>query len=130
MFDLKDEPGSVSAFVVGLILIFIACAGLAVDGGRVITAKVRVSDQAENAARVGAQAVTDIRLGVPTVDRPSAIRLVRRFLASSGAKGSVSANRIEVCVTVEESVHTTLLALIGVGDRHVGTERCARPVTE
>lgn len=125
-----DERGSVSALVVGLLMAFASCAGLAVDGGRVISAKVRVSDEAENAARFGAQAVTNLRLGVPVVDEIRAIRTGRDFLDSLGASGVVSASRLEVCVVVREIVPMTLLSLVGVDSREVATRRCARPIME
>ena len=125
-----DERGSVSALVVGLVMSFVACAGLAVDGGRVISAKGRVSDEAENTARFGAQAVTNLRLGVPVVDEIRAIRTGRDFLNSLGASGVVSASRLEVCVVVRETVPMTLLSLVGVDSREVATRRCARPIME
>ena len=130
MSQLRDDRGSVSAFVLGLVMTFVACAGLAVDGGRVISARIRAADRAENAARVGAQAVTNIRLGIPRVDQQDAVRLARKFLLASGAHGSVTANGVEVCVIVNASVPMTLLALIGTTPRRVAVERCARPVTE
>lgn len=126
----RDDRGSITALVVGLVMTFIACAGLAVDGGRLVTAKVRVSDRAENAARLGAQAVTNLRLGVPVVEERRAIRIAGDFLRSLGASGSVDANRFEVCVTIREEVEMTLLDLVGVGSRSVGGRRCARPIME
>lgn len=126
----SDDRGSVTAFVVGLVMIFIACAGLAVDGGRLVTAKVRVSDRAENAARLGAQAVTNLRLGVPVVEERRAIRIAGDFLRSLGTSGSVDANQFEVCVMIREEIDMTLLDLVGVGSRSVGGRRCARPIME
>lgn len=126
----NDDRGSVTAFIVGLVMTFIACAGLAVDGGRLVTAKVRTSDRAENAARLGAQAVTGIRLGVPIVEQRRAVRIASDFLRSVGASGSVDANRFEVCVTIREQVGMTLLDLVGVDSRPVRGRRCARPITE
>lgn len=130
MSHLRDDRGSVSAFVLGLVMTFVACAGLAIDGGRMISARIRAADRAENAARVGAQAVTNIRLGIPRVDQQSAVRLAHKFLVTSGAHGSVTANGVEVCVSVNARVPMTLLALIGTTPRRVAVERCARPVTE
>jgi len=126
----NDETGSVSALVVGLLMSFIACAGLAVDGGRMISAKVRVSDQAENAARTGAQALTNLRLGVPAIDRLKAAALAKEYLGALGSSGNVETTRVDVCVTVRESVDMTLLALIGVSARQITTRRCAQPVME
>ena len=126
----NDERGSVSALVVGLLMSFVACAGLAVDGGRLISAKVRVSDKAENAARFGAQALTNLRLGIPAIDRPKAASLAKEFLGELGSSGHVETTRVDVCVTVRESVDMTLLALIGVDARQITTRRCAQPVME
>lgn len=130
MFREIDDRGSISALVVGLLMSFIACAGLALDGGRIVATKVRSSDRAENAARVGAQALTNIRLGVHKIDAPEAVRLVRRFLSSTGSSGSVTASDLEVCVVVSEKVKMSVLSLVGVAHRHVSTERCARPIME
>lgn len=126
----RDEVGSVSALVIGLALTFVACAGLSVDGGRLVSAKTRVSDRAENAARVGAQAVTNLRLGVPVVDQRHAVSTAGEYLGSLGGSGVVEATRFEVCVSVRESVGMTLLSLIGVRERTISTRRCARPVME
>jgi Putative Flp pilus-assembly TadE/G-like len=125
-----DDRGSITALVVGLVMTFVACAGLAVDGGRLVTAKVRASDRAENAARLGAQAVTGLRLGVPEVDERRAVRIAGEFLESFGASGNVEANRYEVCVTIREQVEMTLLGLVGVSSKSVGGHRCARPIME
>ncbi len=125
-----DDRGSITALVLGLVMTFVACAGLAVDGGRLVTAKVRASDRAENAARLGAQAVTGLRLGVPEVDERRAVRIAGEFLESFGASGNIEANRYEVCVTVREQVEMTVLGLVGVGSKSVGGHRCARPIME
>jgi Flp pilus assembly protein TadG len=47
----QTERGSITAFVAVLAITFIACAGLAVDGGRLVAARVQLADHAENAAR-------------------------------------------------------------------------------
>ena len=73
----KHDDGFISAFVVSLTMTFIVCAGLAIDGGRVVAARIKVADTAENAARAGAQALTDLRTGAPRIDAPQAIRLTQ-----------------------------------------------------
>ena len=126
----NDDTGSVSALVLGLLMSFIACAGLAIDGGRLVAKRIQVADHAENAARVGAQAVTDIRTGVPRVDSQQAVKITQKFLSKSLMTGYVTANKLEVCVVVRENVPMSMLALIGVRDRVVTAERCARPISE
>ena len=128
--DRETDQGSISALVVGLVMTFIACAGLAVDGGRMVAARIRVSDQAENAARTGAQALTDIRLGVPRIEPRRATRLAAAYLSSLGARGVVRASDKEICVTVSESQPMTLLALVGVGLKTATSTRCARSIRE
>lgn len=126
----RTDGGSVSALVVGLVMTFIACAGLAVDGGRMVAARIRVSDQAENAARTGAQALTDIRLGVPRIEPRRATRLASAYLSSLGASGTIRSSDKEICVTVSEARAMTLLALVGVGPKQATSTRCARAVRE
>lgn len=126
----RTDRGSVSALVVGLVMTFVACAGLAVDGGRMVAAKVRVSDHAENAARTGAQALTDIRLGVPRIEPRRAARLASAYLSSLGARGTVRVSDKEICVTVSEAHPMTLLALVGVGPKTATSTRCARAIRE
>ena len=122
------DGGFISAFVVSLTMTFIVCSGLAIDGGRVVAAKIKVADTAENAARAGAQAMTDLRTGVPRIDVPQAIRFSQSYLRSIQSQGRIEANRIEVCVTVNAVEKMTLLRLAGVETRTVSATRCAQPV--
>lgn len=126
----QDVRGSISAFVVSLTMTFMVCAGLAIDGGRIIAAKIRAGDNAENAARAGAQALTDIRSGVPRVDPPRATRIASAYLETTGSQGRIEASRLEVCVTVRSIETMTLLQLVGVDSRQVAATRCAQPITE
>ncbi|MEI8322762.1 MAG: pilus assembly protein TadG-related protein [Actinomycetes bacterium] len=124
----KHDDGFISAFVVSLTMTFIVCAGLAIDGGRVVAARIKVADTAENAARAGAQALTDLRTGAPRIDAPQAIRLSQSYLRSVQTQGRVEANRIEVCVTISAVEQMSLLRLAGIETRTVTATRCAQPV--
>lgn len=125
-----DVRGSISAFVVSLTMTFMVCAGLAIDGGRIVAAKIRAGDMAENAARAGAQALTNIRSGIPRVDPPRATRIASAYLETTGSRGRVEASRLEVCVTVRSTETMTMLQLVGVGSRQVAATRCAQPIAE
>lgn len=57
----KFQDGVVTAFVVGLLMTFIVCAGLGVDGGRLVAVRLSLADHAENAARLAAQELTSLR---------------------------------------------------------------------
>ena len=75
------ECGVISAFVLGLMMTFVVCAGLGVDGGRLVANHIELADHAENAARVGAQELTDLRTGEPTIDPNQARYSVSNYLA-------------------------------------------------
>ena len=124
-----DDCGSITAFVVMLAMTFVACAGLAVDGGRMVAAKVQLADQAENAARAGTQEITGLRTGDPQVDVERAISTAQDFMTRHEIHGQVVATASAVTVTTSRVVSMSLLSLFGVGSRLVTAQRIARPVT-
>ena len=124
-----EDSGSITAFVVMLLMTFVACAGLAVDGGRMVAAKVQLADQAENAARAGTQEITALRTGDPRIDPKRAISTAQDFMIRHQIRGQVSATAFEVTVTTTRVVSMSLLGLFGVGSRLMSAQRSARPVT-
>ena len=125
----QTERGSITAFVAVLAITFIACAGLAVDGGRLVAARVQLADHAENAARAGAQEVTSLRSGEPDIDASEARSTAAAYLRSWGVSGEVSATTEEVTVSVRRVVPMSILGLFGVGSRMVSAQRSAKAVT-
>lgn len=113
-----DDRGSASAFVVGLVVALLVVAGLVSDAGRAVNARVAAVDDAEQAARVGANQLdlTTMRGGgTPRIDTVRATSEVLDFLAARGyatSRASVSADVDAVTVTVRRDVPTTLLQLI------------------
>ena len=112
-----------------LAMTFVACAGLAVDGGRLVAAKVQLADQAENTARAGTQEIMGLRTGDPKVDVDKAISTAQDFMTLHQIHGQVSATESEVTVTTTRVVPMSLLKLFGVGSRLISAQRSARPVT-
>jgi uncharacterized membrane protein len=86
---LAVESGVVSAFALGLMMTFVVCAGLGVDGGRLVANRMELVDHAENAARVGAQELTDLRTGEPTLDENQARNSASNYLATNNVEGEV-----------------------------------------
>lgn len=111
------EEGRVSAFVAVLMFGLLALAGLGLDGGLALAAKVRATGQAESAARAGAQAI-DLgayrATGALRLVPAEADELAHRFLDGLGADGTVTATADTVTVTVTTSQRTQLLSLIGI----------------
>jgi hypothetical protein len=127
---VRDESGRVTAFVVILSAACLLCAGLVLDGGLALAAKVRAIGQAEEAARAGAQ---QLDLGVyrdtsaVTLQPAAAIAAARRYLASVGASGTatITGNTVNVVVTADQP--TQLLGMIGISEITVAGAGHAEP---
>ena len=122
------DRGIFTSFVVILVLSFVFAAGLAVDGGRLVAARVDAADHAENAARVGAQQVTLLRLGWRLLDPVAAKSAAVEYLDQHGIDGEVTVGLRTVTVTVHVTQATTLLRLVGISTRNVTAVRTARLV--
>lgn len=119
------DRGSMTVFVVGLVLSFVVAAGLAVDGGRLVAARIAVSDHAENAARVGAQRVGALRSGRRILVVGTARAAALEYLASQGLTGEVTVGARAITVTTRINQPTTILRLVGVTERTVTATRSA-----
>jgi hypothetical protein len=126
----RAEQGRVSAFVVVLTLGLMALAGLGLDGGLALAAKVRATGQAESAARAGAQAVdldTYRATSAIRLDSARARELAQKYLGEAGATGTVSVSGDTVSVEVTDTRPTQLLSLIGVVEIHAHGRGSAHP---
>lgn len=131
------ERGMAALFVIGMSLLLLVCAGLVVDGGLAINARMRVADDAEQAARVGADSIDVgvLRAGGTiqvneSLARDRAAAYLRdrgyatdQFLVEVRADGSVE-------VTVEDTTATLLLGLVNVHRYDVGAGAVAEPQTD
>lgn len=124
------DAGSVTGFVVVIATLFLALAGLAVDGARIVAAKMTAADHAENAARAGAQEVDALRDGGFALDPAGAVNAASAYLASVGASGDVFVTAGRVTVTVTVVVDTTLLRVAGVSSKRVSATRSSDPVSQ
>jgi len=107
----------VSAFVVIFTTALVVMAGLVLDGGLALSAKVQAIDDAQAAARAGAQAI-DIPLyratGQITLDPTQATADTQHYLARIGESGTVRVEGDQVTVTVAISQHTQILSIAGI----------------
>jgi Flp pilus assembly protein TadG len=122
-----DERGQVTAFVVVFVMALLLFAGLVLDGGLVLAAKRRAVNEAEAAARAGAQAL-DLAAyratGAVVLDPGQARRSARQYLEATGHEGEVSVGSDEVAVTVRFSQPMQILGIGGLGSVGVvGTGR-------
>ena len=114
----RGESGQTIAFVVGITLALLLLIGLTVDGGRILSARERALDEAQEAARVGAQQLDQAALhvsGVTIINQTEATRAVQAYLRATGDTGSVSVQGTDVQVSVQHSLGMDILSLVGIG---------------
>ena len=107
-----------TAFVAVFAVALIAVAGLVVDGGYMLAGRRAAFDEAEAAARAGAQAIDEdsLRRGGSVVVQPDEARQrVADYLAGTGHEGTVEVNGDSVTVHVRVIQQPIILGLFGVG---------------
>jgi len=114
----RDERGSAAAFVVGMTITLVVVAGLVVDGGGALNARMTLADDVEAAAVAGAQATDELRLRGPerdlVIDHAEAKQRALEVLAGRGYERIVVvATDDYVRVTAHDTVQTKMLLLIG-----------------
>ena len=121
----RGERGQVIAFLVVMTAGFIAIAGLVDDGGRALSGRVRALDEAQAAARAGAQQINLALLredGSVELDAPAAVQAADQYLATVGDAGVVTVSGNSVHVTVTVNVPTQILGAFGVTNLTVSAE--------
>lgn len=116
------EGGQVTPFVVIMVTALLMVAGLVLDGGLALAAKVQAIDEAQEAARAGAQQLDlavyrDTGQVVLVPDRAAAA--ARAYLAATSnpdaPAATVTVTGDRVAVTVVRRQRTQLLSVIGTG---------------
>jgi Flp pilus assembly protein TadG len=112
------EAGSVTAMVAILTIGLLLLVGLVYDGGRILTAKRRAINTAEQAARAGAQEVSiaSVRAGGRhRLDPPAAQAAALAYLSQAGYSGTARVRADAIDVDVAWSQPTIILHLTGTG---------------
>ena len=110
MTHLSDERGSITGFVAVVAFALVMVAGMAYDGGQVIHAHSAARNDAEQAARAGAQQIDITHLrqtNEPRLDPAEAESAALDYLAQVGATGTVVVDDADITVTVTriQSLH-------------------------
>lgn len=131
---LRDERGTASAFVVGMAVTLLACAGLVVDGGTALNARMKLADDVEQAARAGAQEIDETALrgpGVLQLDAQAAATRARGYISSLGySNAGVTVAGDSITVSADDTVSTRLLGLVGINNFDVSASATAEAVTQ
>lgn len=125
---MNTSRGSLSALTTCLILAAITLVGLVFDGGAGINEYMRLSDIAENAARIGAQEIKGIRAGEAQIDVRSAKNSSQKYLQLHDVTGTVDATSDAVVVEVYGSAKFQILGIVGLRGRRIHVLRSAHLV--
>jgi hypothetical protein len=128
---LRPDSGQVTAFVVVMAAALVLMTGLVLDGGLTLAARERALDQAQEAARAGAQAVNLAvyrQDGDLVLDPARAVADASAYLASIGAAGTATAAGGLVTVTVTVVQPMQVLSAAGLHAVTVTATASAAPV--
>ncbi|NCX05140.1 MAG: hypothetical protein EBW68_05095 [Actinobacteria bacterium] len=117
--------GSLSAVVICIAFACMSLAGLAFDGGRVVSSYMAMSDAAQNAARLGGQQLVGIREGNPHIDRELATSAMRTYLAARTLSGKFDIQETRATVEISQKIPMRILGIIGISDRTIRVSRSA-----
>jgi len=124
-----DDRGQVTAFVVAVVLALFVMGGLVIDGGYTLAARRRAIDEANEAARAGAQAVdvAEYRAtGILTLDPVAAVVAAEAYLYATGHAGAVTVAGDRVQVRVSITQPTALMQIVGIRNLTVSGRGAAR----
>lgn len=128
---VSGDAGAASLWMIfGTIIVFAIC-GLLFDGGALINGKQRAINDAESAARAGAQAVDVAAVytddGSRQLDPVQAEVRAHAFLDAQGWTGTVQADATQITVTVSRTQSLTFLQTFGLGERTITGSATSRP---
>lgn len=130
----RGERGAATAFIVGMAVTLLACAGLVVDGGSALNARMKLADDAEQAARAGAQELDQGALrdsGVVRVDVTAAQQRAVAFMTARGyTVERVLVQGDSVTVAASDVVDAQLLTIIGIRTFSIEATATADAVTQ
>lgn len=125
--DHRNEDGSITAFVALLLVALMAMLGLVVDGGSALSAHQAAADEAEQAARAGAGAlsVDALRTGSLRLDPVNAVSAAEVFTRAAGHPGTASVQGGVVTVQIHYRVPTAVLGIVGITSLPVSAQASA-----
>jgi hypothetical protein len=125
-----DEGGQFLVMTVIFMTMFLALAGLVVDGGSYLNAKDAAATEAAQAARAGAGALdpNQLHAGALGVDPSQAVAAAESAMTAAGHPGTawVIGNTVYTHISYEQ--RTQLLSIIGITTMHVDVTESAANV--
>ena len=117
----RSEQGSVTVFVVGILLALVVLGGLVFDGGAIIAGHREADAEAEGAARAAAEQISipALRSGQVQLMSNQATSAAQQYLRHYGHNGTVGIEGDTVTVTVTYPINMQVLNLIGISTKTV-----------
>ena len=121
------QEGSITAFLAFFAVALFALMGLVLDGGNAMNAQQAAYDEAEQAARAGAGAlsVDGLRAGSIAIDTQAAIAAAQAYTVNSGHPGTASVADGKVTVNVRYRIPTSILGIVGISTLSVSATASA-----
>ncbi len=112
----QSDNGSITAFVALLLVAMFALMGLVLDGGAALSAQQAAVDEAEQAARAGAGAlsVDALRAGSIQIDQVAAVAAAEDFTVAAGHAGTATVSAGVVRVEIHYRIPTDILGMVGI----------------
>lgn len=113
-----DRGSAIVAYMLVMVVVLFAFAGLVLDGGAALTARGQAADTAQQAARAGADALDSgsLRSGALQADPSAAAAAAQAVLSAAGVDGQVEVAGSQVTVTAHVSRPTAILSMVGVSE--------------
>jgi Flp pilus assembly protein TadG len=127
---LRSDTGAATVWMIMGTLIVLAVCGLVFDGGLLISGTRKATNDAETAARAGAQALDVGAIygdGTHRLNTAAAVNEANAFLARNGWTGTATADSQTVTVTITRTQRLTFLTMLGLGSRTITGTATARP---
>ncbi len=124
---LRSDGGSITAFVALVLVALVALAGLVVDGGAAMSAHQAAADEAEQAARAGAGAlsVDALRSGSLVIDPEAAVESAEAFMSAAGHPGVAVVSAGAVNVSIHYRIPSSVLGIVGISSLPVSATATA-----
>jgi Flp pilus assembly protein TadG len=128
---IRDERGTVTAFVAIMTVTMLVVAGLVIDGGYTLAARRRAFNEANAAARAAAQTIDESALrttGIVQLRPYDAQRVAEQHLRDAGMTGTVTVGATTVTVHAITTQPMAILGIIGIGPLKIEADGTARAV--
>ncbi|MGB7053302.1 MAG: pilus assembly protein TadG-related protein [Acidimicrobiales bacterium] len=125
-----EDRGSITAFSVLLLVAIFVVMGMVLDGGTQASAHQSAVDEAEQAARAGAGAlsVAALRSGSVQLNDQQAVAVAEALTVASGHPGTATVVGQTVTVDVQYRVPTAILGIVGITSLPVSASASADDV--